>query len=136
MSAFSTSPTHSASDGKGDELFRAACVPCKGNSPAIPPSEYPSYLAQLSPEWRIEPFHGNTCPALQREFRFKNFKNAERLARTIGEIAEEPGVKHHPAIVIEWGKLTCAWWTHAISGVSFYFLSRGGILSAYFNPPL
>lgn len=100
-------------------LATSSCEPCKGDSPSIPVSDYPSYLSQLSPGWRIESFQNNSSPALQRDFKFKNFKQAIQFGNTIGDIAETPGIKHHPAIVIEWGKVTCAWWTHAIGGVSF-----------------
>jgi 4a-hydroxytetrahydrobiopterin dehydratase len=118
----SSSSTSAGNQASTSDLSQSNCEPCKGNSPSIPQNEYPTYLSQISPQWRIEPFHGNTCPALQRDFKFKNFKNAEKFARAIGEIAEEPGIKHHPAIVLEWGKVTCAWWTHAINGVSSSFI--------------
>lgn len=101
-------------------LATSSCEPCKGDSPSIPSSEYSNYLSQLSPSWRIESFSNNTAPALQRDFRFKNFKQAMQFGNTIGDIAEMPGIKHHPAIVIEWGKVTCAWWTHAINGVRVF----------------
>lgn len=100
------------------DIATATCEPCKGDSPSILPKDYSELLSQISPEWRIEPFEKYEAPALQRDFKFKNFKYALQFGNAIGEIAETKGIKHHPAIVIEWGRVTCAWWTHAIGGVS------------------
>jgi len=33
----------------------------------------------------------------------------------LGELAEEQG--HHPALLVEYGKLTVRWWTHDIGGL-------------------
>ena len=125
MASSSSPPSQPQPPSSKSGLAASSCEPCKGDSPSIPPSEYASYLSQLSPEWRIEPFQGNPAPALQRDFKFKNFKQALRFGNAIGEIAETPGIKHHPAIVIEWGRVTCAWWTHAIGGVSVGWGERG-----------
>ena len=37
------------------------------------------------------------------------------FANAIGGAAEEQG--HHPALLVEWGKVTVSWWTHAIGGL-------------------
>lgn len=33
----------------------------------------------------------------------------------VGQLAEEQG--HHPAILLEYGKVTVRWWTHKINGL-------------------
>jgi 4a-hydroxytetrahydrobiopterin dehydratase len=52
---------------------------------------------------------------LEREFKFKNFKQALAFANQVAELAEAEF--HHPAILLEWGKVTVTWWTHAIKGL-------------------
>ena len=37
------------------------------------------------------------------------------LAESISEIAEQ--VDHHPALLIEWGKLSVSWWSHNLRGL-------------------
>ena len=108
QAARTMSSNTTAADPSTIDIASSSCEPCRGDSPSIKPEEHPSLLSQISPEWRIEPFQNNTAPALQRDFKFKNFKYAMQFGNTIGEIAETKGIKHHPAIVVEWGKVTCA----------------------------
>jgi 4a-hydroxytetrahydrobiopterin dehydratase len=37
------------------------------------------------------------------------------FALRVGELAEAED--HHPAILIEWGRVSVTWWTHAIKGL-------------------
>jgi len=37
------------------------------------------------------------------------------FANEIAELAEQ--FNHHPAMTVEWGKVTICWWTHKIGGV-------------------
>lgn len=52
---------------------------------------------------------------LKKEFLFKNFAKAWEFTSKICHIAEEEN--HHPAIFLEWGKVTITWWTHKVSGL-------------------
>jgi 4a-hydroxytetrahydrobiopterin dehydratase len=45
----------------------------------------------------------------------KNFRESLSLAIRIGEIAESQ--KHHPDLLVSWGKLTVTIFTHAINGL-------------------
>ena len=69
-------------------------------------------LAQLN-DWRID----QSKPQLQlvRSFKFKNFEQALLFTNRIADLAEQ--VNHHPAILLEWGKVTVSWWTHIIGGL-------------------
>ena len=40
---------------------------------------------------------------------------ANYFADAVGAIAE--AADHHPALTVEWGKVTVRWWTHVIGGL-------------------
>ncbi len=52
---------------------------------------------------------------LQRTLTFKDYAEALVFTDRVGAVAEAEG--HHPSIVLEWGKVTVNWWTHAIRGL-------------------
>jgi len=91
-------------------LARTPCTACRKGAPVVTPEEIQEFMPQLHPGWRIVEVEG--VPRLERVFALKDFVQAMELAQRIGEIAEEQG--HHPALLVEWGRLTVSWWTHAI----------------------
>jgi 4a-hydroxytetrahydrobiopterin dehydratase len=48
--------------------------------------------------------------ALQRGFRFRDFREAIAFVNRLAEAAEE--ANHHPDIMISWNAVTVRWWTH------------------------
>lgn len=48
--------------------------------------------------------------ALQRGFRFKDFREAIAFVNRLAEAAEQ--ADHHPDIMISWNAVTVRWWTH------------------------
>ena len=48
--------------------------------------------------------------ALQRGFRFEDFRGALAFVNRLGDVAEEAG--HHPDIELSWNAVTVRWWTH------------------------
>jgi 4a-hydroxytetrahydrobiopterin dehydratase len=48
--------------------------------------------------------------ALQRGFRFANFREAIAFVNRLADLAE--GANHHPDIAISWNAVTVRWWTH------------------------
>ena len=48
--------------------------------------------------------------ALEREFRFANFREAIAFVNRLAEAAEE--ANHHPDVSISWNRVTVRWWTH------------------------
>ncbi|MBR9909023.1 MAG: 4a-hydroxytetrahydrobiopterin dehydratase [Gammaproteobacteria bacterium] len=93
-------------------LAGESCSACKPGAPTVPGAERQQLLQQL-PDWRIVAC--DDVEQLQKTYSFKNFDDALDFANAIGELAE--GANHHPAILIEWGKATVKWWTHAIGGL-------------------
>ena len=88
------------------------CYPCTGDAPAIDDEEAKALLKQL-PQWAM--IHCEGVRQLQRNYKLESFTQALELAQRIGELAEAHN--HHPALLVEWGKLTVTWWTHAIKGL-------------------
>ncbi|MGS2722453.1 4a-hydroxytetrahydrobiopterin dehydratase [Porticoccus sp. GXU_MW_L64] len=93
-------------------LAQETCKPCRASSPQVSDLEVPALLAQL-PDWQVLNING--INQLQRAFTFRNFANAMNFANQVGELAE--AVNHHPALLVEWGKVTVNWWTHSIGGL-------------------
>jgi 4a-hydroxytetrahydrobiopterin dehydratase len=48
--------------------------------------------------------------ALQRGFRFGDFREAMAFVNRLADAAEE--ADHHPDIAISWNAVTVRWWTH------------------------
>jgi len=53
---------------------------------------------------------------LEKEFIFRNFKEALSFTNRIGELAES--INHHPDIYLAWGKVKVTLWTHKINGLA------------------
>jgi len=93
-----------------DNLSQQKCVPCSGNVSRLSPAEIADLAPQV-PEWEI----AANRDRLQRVYPFRNFQEAIAFAVLIGSLAEEEN--HHPTLLVEWGKVTVTWWTHAIDGL-------------------
>jgi 4a-hydroxytetrahydrobiopterin dehydratase len=94
------------------ELSGMRCVPCRGGEPPLD-REGINRLKPPVPDWEVVEIDG--IPRLKRIFEFENFAQALAFTNRVGEIAEQED--HHPALLMEWGKVTVAWWTHKIKGL-------------------
>lgn len=112
-----SSSSTSANAAKVSKLSEEVCEPCRKTTPILPSSEYEKFKKDLKPGWEVKPFVGSgDINVLQKSFTFKNFRYALAFTNAIGSIAEQQ--KHHPEIVLGWGHVEIAWWSHAIGGVS------------------
>ena len=72
-------------------------------------------LARLTEElgggWRVVAEHH-----LEKEYLFKNFRQALAFTNRVGELAEAQG--HHPDIYLGWGKVKLTIWTHKVNGLT------------------
>lgn len=93
------------------ELAKLECVPCAGGVPPLRGKELEDLLEKLGNGWRVVDEHH-----LEKEYRFKNFREALAFTNRVGELAESQG--HHPDIYLAWGKVRLAVWTHKIDGLS------------------
>jgi len=93
-------------------LSNQNCAICHGNSLAATTAEMQLYLKQL-PDWVLA--NQDKTVILQRVYIFKNYKLAWSFSNKVSILAEE--MAHHPAILLEWGKVTVSWWTHSINAL-------------------
>ncbi len=94
------------------ELHELKCEACQAGAPMVTEREMIE-LSQNIPEWDV--FDREGIKQLERTYKFKNFKHAWAFADKVAELAEEEF--HHPAITLEWGKVTVCWWSHSVKGL-------------------
>ncbi len=92
------------------DLTKKKCIPCTAGTPPLKGTALQSF-AKLLEGWKVVEEHH-----LEKEYSFKNFKQALEFTNKIGAIAEEEG--HHPDITLSWGKVKVVLWTHKINGLS------------------
>jgi 4a-hydroxytetrahydrobiopterin dehydratase len=93
-----------------EDLTKKKCVPCEGGVPSFEPKHADEYLRYTS-GWKTVDYK-----SIEREFFFKDFKEAMAFINKVAKIAESEG--HHPDIYIFYNKVRLANSTHAISGLS------------------
>jgi 4a-hydroxytetrahydrobiopterin dehydratase len=93
------------------DLAEKECIPCKGGVPPLAGEELGALQAQLGADWRVIDGHH-----LEREYGFKNFKQALEFTNRVGEMAEAQN--HHPDIHLAWGRVRVCVWTHKIDGLT------------------
>ncbi len=98
--------------GDMDKLMQMKCTACHKGEPTVTDAEIDEFHPQV-PEWQIVEKDG--IKRLERVFKFEDFAQALAFANKVGELAEAEG--HHPALLVEWGRVTVQWWTHKIKGM-------------------
>lgn len=94
------------------ELHKQKCVPCEGWMKPYTRKEYTPHLKKLNNKWKVM-----ADRILEKEFKFKNFKDAIKFVNKVGKIAEKNG--HHPNILLfDFNKVRLTLYTHAINGLS------------------
>jgi 4a-hydroxytetrahydrobiopterin dehydratase len=107
-----------------NKLAEKECVPCKGNTAPLKGDALSALARELGADWRVVEEHH-----LEKEFKFKNFREALAFTNRVGELAER--VNHHPDIFLAWGLVKLTLWTHSIGGLSegdFIFAAKVGTL--------
>ena len=94
-----------------DTLSQKHCVPCRGGILPLKGLELKRLYDQLGKGWQVISEHH-----LEKDYLFKNFKDALDFTVKIGELSEAEG--HHPDIYLAWGKVKLTLWTHKIEGLS------------------
>src|SRR5688572_19796390 len=79
-----------------NELAAKQCVPCKGGVPPLKGNPLKELQTKLGQGWKVIEEHH-----LEKEFSFKDFREALEFTKKVGELAEEVG--HHPDIYLSWG---------------------------------
>ena len=94
------------------DLVRQKCEACRADAPRVADDEIPDLLKQI-PDW--QPVTSDSVLKLNKVFNFENYADAISFTNKIAELAEEED--HHPAILLEWGRVEVTWWTHKINGL-------------------
>jgi 4a-hydroxytetrahydrobiopterin dehydratase len=106
------------------ELANKQCVPCKGGVPPLKGDTVLKLLGELGGGWKLVDEHH-----LEKEYLFRNFREALKFTNEVGELAESQG--HHPDIYLAWGKVRLTVWTHKIDGLTesdFVFAAKADTL--------
>jgi 4a-hydroxytetrahydrobiopterin dehydratase len=93
------------------QLAEKECKPCKEGTTALKGNALKELKSQLPSGWKVVDEHH-----LEKEFKFKDFKQALDFTNRIGEIAEEE--QHHPDIYLTWGKVRIETFTHKVDGLT------------------
>ncbi len=93
------------------DLSKKHCTPCKGGTLPLKGDLLTQQYRQLGERWKVIEEHH-----LEKEYLFKNFRDALDFTNKIGQIAEQEG--HHPDILLSYGKVKVQLWTHKIKGLS------------------
>ena len=92
-------------------LTSKQCVPCSRKTPRLDSAAIQPLRGQLGEGWNVVDGHH-----LEKEYAFRDFKEALAFTNRVGAVAEEQG--HHPDILLRWGKVKLTVWTHSIDGLS------------------
>jgi 4a-hydroxytetrahydrobiopterin dehydratase len=92
-------------------LAEKECVPCKGGVPPLKGKALDQLAGQLGGGWQVVAEH-----QLEKEYTFKNFREALAFTNRVGELAESQN--HHPDIYLAWAKVRLTLWTHKIDGLT------------------
>ena len=93
------------------DLAKKTCIPCRGGVPPLKGTQLEDLQEKLKNDWKIIKEHH-----LEKEYSFKNFKEALDFTVRVGELAENQD--HHPDIFLAWGKVKLTIWTHKIDGLT------------------
>jgi 4a-hydroxytetrahydrobiopterin dehydratase len=91
------------------KLQELKCEPCRGDTPLLSLQDAQTLLRDIH-EWTLKD------KAIEREFRFKDFKEAMRFVNQVAEAANKED--HHPDIHIYYNKVRIELSTHKIKGLS------------------
>ena len=94
------------------DLIQQKCVACRADAPRVADDELPDLLKQI-PDWQT--VTDDSVLKLNKVFNFDNYSDAISFTNKIAQLAEEED--HHPAILLEWGRVEVTWWTHKIGGL-------------------
>jgi 4a-hydroxytetrahydrobiopterin dehydratase len=91
-------------------LVKKVCTPCRGGVAPLGPHEAARYRAEV-PRWTLV----QKGRAIERMYRFGNFREALAFADRVGALAESEG--HHPDICFGWGYAKVSLQTKKIKGL-------------------
>ena len=95
-----------------ESLTQLRCEACHADAPKVSDEELASLIIEI-PSWA--PIIRNSIMMLERTYDFTDYSSAVDFTNLVAELAETED--HHPALLLEWGKVTVTWWSHKIKGL-------------------
>lgn len=95
-----------------DELIKQRCEACRADAPRVTEQELAELIKQI-PSWA--PIIRDEIMMLERTYSFSDYTQAVTFTNQVAEMADLED--HHPALLLEWGKVTVTWWSHKIRGL-------------------
>ena len=95
-----------------EALTKQRCEACRADAPKVSDEELATLIKEI-PSWA--PIIRDNIMMLERTYSLDNYVKAVEFTKQVAELAEEEG--HHPALLLEWGKVTVTWWSHKIKGL-------------------
>ncbi|MCP6720059.1 MAG: 4a-hydroxytetrahydrobiopterin dehydratase [Patescibacteria group bacterium] len=93
------------------DLLSKKCVACEGGVEPFTSSQAEEYLREVS-GWKLN----SDSKGIEREFKFKDFKESISFINRVAEVAESEG--HHPDIHVSYNRVHIELSTHSIRGLS------------------
>ena len=87
-----------------EELLKQKCVACRADAPRVTDDELPDLIKQI-PDW--QPITKDSILMLHRVFKFDDYVQSLEFTKKVAALAEEEA--HHPAILLEWGRVEVTW---------------------------
>lgn len=95
-----------------DKLIKQRCEACRADAPRVTEQELAELIKQI-PGWA--PIIRDEIMMLERTYSFSDYTQAVTFTNQVAEMADLED--HHPALLLEWGKVTVTWWSHKIKGL-------------------
>jgi len=92
-------------------LAKRKGVPPKGAVKALKGKALAGFKKQLNGHWKVVRGHH-----LEKEYKFKNFRDALKFTNKVGRVAEAQG--HHPDVFLAWGRVKLTIWDHQTDGLT------------------
>lgn len=93
-----------------NDLTQKKCVPCEIGTKPMEHEEAEKLRLSSTPSWGLVDDH------IEKNYTFKDFKEAMAFINKIADIAEGEG--HHPDIFVSYNKVTITLMTHASKGLT------------------
>ena len=94
------------------KLAESSCTACREDAPLVTKEEIEELKPQI-PAWQIQKING--IDRLICAFSFDDYMAGLKFVSKVANLAEEED--HHPAILLEWGRVEVTWLTHKIGGL-------------------
>ncbi len=92
-------------------LVSSSCEACRIDAPSVSDDEASELIKEIEGWHLID----DGVKKLKKEFSFSNYPDSVDFSNKVADMSEQE--KHHPQIILEWGKVTVIWWSHKIKGL-------------------